>query len=348
MIDSFIKYSKLNPYKGMNRENMLVRHKTKDSKINYYLLESWITGKEDQWLTSNAGQFRIALDKYGLTCQEWYDIAVLGFTDISERPKCPCGKDVEFALCFGYRPYCSKSCQARYTMTEDKCIKMHKAWKDDLNDPEIRKEFSEKQRQGQLGMKRDPDAIRRSIETKIARGHNRLSEESRRKISIANKKNYSGNEEAIDRIMSVGYHRTKNGIYKAIKCSYPIRYLSSWELDFMKICDNLNSVVKIEKGMRFRYLNSAINEYKTYVSDFTITLSNGDRMVVEIKPECFIYKQMVTDKRNAAIEKCNELGIKYIMLTKSEIYSSNNELNMSLDLIEICKFQYRNSEWSYK
>lgn len=348
MIEIFNKLSRLNPYKGMNRENELVKHRTSKIKVNYYLLESWITGKDnDEWFTSNAGQLRIELNKYGLTPQEWYDMAVLGFTDINQRPRCSiCEKEVEFSLCFGYRPYCSKSCQAKGTMTRDKCIKMHESWKNKLEIPEIRDEFSKKQSEGQTGMKRSPESIRKSIETKKANGNNRVSEEARRKIGIANKRNYSGNSEAIDRIMNVGYHRTKNGYYKPIKCSYTIRYLSSWELDFMKICDESDLVNKIDKGMKFRYFNSLVGEDKTYVSDFTITMNSGDIVIVEIKPKCFIYKQVVTDKRNAAISECSKLNYKFVMLTKDDLYNES-DLNYNLDISKESDDQFKTGQWNY-
>lgn len=346
-MNSFEKYSELNPHKGINMEKVLVRHRTLDSRINYYLLESWITGDMDKWYTSNAGQLRIALERYGLTCQEWYDIAVLGFTSESQRPKCPCGKNVEFSLCFGYRTYCSKSCQARWTMTGDKSIKMHDAWRNDLLNPDIRKRFSDKQRKTQTGMKRNPDSIRKSVNTRKLNGNNRLTESAKKKISIANKRNYSNNYEAIDRILSVGYHRTKNGYYHPIKCSCPIRYLSSWELDFMKICEKSDSVKIIEKGLKFRYYNTLLSEFKIYVSDFKVTMSNGDVVVIEIKPECFIYKQVVTNKRNAAISECNKLGIKFVMLTKNELYKNDGSINLDLDILKECSNQFSNGYWRY-
>ena len=346
-MNSYEIYSKLNPYIGLNREKDLVKHRTKDSRINYYLVESWITGEPDKWYTSNAGQLRITLEKYGLSCQEWYDIAVLGFSSPDERPKCKvCNSDVEFSLCFGYRTYCSKKCQTKGTMTGNKCIKMHKSWKDKLSDLEIRNEFSRKQSLGQTGMKRSKDSITKSINTRRLNGNNKLSPESRRKISIANKKNYSGNDEAIDRIISNGYHKTKCGYYKPAKCDNQLKYLSSWELDFMRICDVRADITRIDKGLKFRYYNTLLAEEKTYVSDFLVTLSSGIKLVIEIKPKCFLYGQVVTDKRNAAIRECLTLGYKYIMLTNNDLYN-NGELNLDLDLMNEYNNQYKNGYWKY-
>lgn len=346
---SFEELALLNPYKGVNREYDLVRHRTKDSKINYYLLESWITGEPDKWYTSNAGQLRIKLKNFGLTCQEWYDMSVLGFTSKYQRPRCKaCGKEVEFSLCFGYRPYCSKSCQAKGTMTKEKSNKMHESWKNLLSIESIRSEFSEKQRVRQTGMKRSKESIRKSIDTRIKNGNNKLSPESREIISRKNKERYKNDLDNIDRLLNVGYHRTKTGEYSSNKCSYPIKYLSSWELDFMKLCESLSYVTKIEKGLKFRYLNTKISSYKIYVSDFTITTINNEIYVIEIKPYCFINKQMVTDKRNSAISECFKLGYKYITLTQFDLYTDEKKsLNYSLSLSEEYKNQYVDGVWIY-
>lgn len=291
-IEIFNKYSKLNPYKGINREDYLIKKRTNTCNIRYYLLESWITGEPDKWYTSNAGQFKIKLKEYNLNYQIWYDIAVLGLTDIKDRPnkcKCPgCNNEVEFALCFGYRPYCSKSCQARATMSSCKNYKMHDSWKQKLENPDIRREFSEKQRNGMIEY-------------------------------LENNYNKDNTSTILDRCVPKYSRRTKTGYYISVKSGVKFRYLSSWELDFLKLCDSLDIVKSIEKPKSIRYIDYN-NDKRLYIPDFYIILDTGDKFIVEIKPRAFLSNKLVLLKKKSALEYCKLSGDKYIIITEDDLY----------------------------
>lgn len=291
-IEVFNKYSKLNPYKGINRKGYLIKNRTKTCKIKYYLLESWITGEPDKWYTSNAGQFRIKLEKYNLNYQIWYDIAVLGITRIEDRPnrcKCPgCNNLVEFALCFGYRPYCSKSCQARATMSLCKNKKMHDSWKQKLENPDIRTEFSKKQSEG----------MKNYLENSY------------------NTDKYTILDVNIPKYSSI---KTKTGYYTSTKSNIKFRYLSSWELDFLKLCDSLDCIKFIDKPKSIKYTDK-FNNRRLYIPDFYITMDTGYNIIIEIKPKAFMNNETVILKKKAALEYCKLTGDKYLIITEDELY----------------------------
>lgn len=84
-------------------------------KHTYYNLFSWITGeKEDKWISF--AYFGIRLKKLGLSSQLYYDVVVLGISDINDRPKCRyCGTPSKFDnMSRGYFDFCNLSCTAKW------------------------------------------------------------------------------------------------------------------------------------------------------------------------------------------------------------------------------------------
>jgi len=69
----------------------------------------------------------------------------------------------------------------------------------------------------------------------------------------------------------------------------PVIYRSSWELKFMKMCDNREDIVKwASEPVEIKYCSSMDNKEHSYFPDFYIKVKKGkqfEETLVEIKPE---------------------------------------------------------------
>ena len=66
----------------------------------------------------------------------------------------------------------------------------------------------------------------------------------------------------------------------------PIIYRSSWELCFMKWCDDNSNVVHWgSESVVIPYLCEIDNKYHKYYVDFNVTFKNGETYLIEIKPQ---------------------------------------------------------------
>lgn len=102
-----------NPCPGI--KNTLVK------EDNFYKLPGWILGESKGELCINTRNLAKTLKKYNITDQIFYDIYVLGLTNVYQRPKCPiCGNYLKFqSIALGYRKTCgSKECRSKYSKIE--------------------------------------------------------------------------------------------------------------------------------------------------------------------------------------------------------------------------------------
>ena len=116
-----------------------------------------------------------------------------------------------------------------------------------------------------------------------------------------------------------------------------IRFLSSWELIFMIMCDTKPYILKWgSEEFRVKYWNPLKNKVCDYIPDFIIKYKNKhDEViteVIEIKPK----KQSVISKKmsdydkaalivnqakwSAAVSLCESHGIKFRVLTEEELF----------------------------
>ena len=115
------------------------------------------------------------------------------------------------------------------------------------------------------------------------------------------------------------------------------RFLSSWELIFMIMCDTKPYILKWgSEEFRVKYWNPLKNKVCDYIPDFIIKYKNKhDEViteVIEIKPK----KQSVISKKmsdydkaalivnqakwSAAVSLCESHGIKFRVLTEEELF----------------------------
>lgn len=116
-------------------------------------------------------------------------------------------------------------------------------------------------------------------------------------------------------------------------------YRSSWEFSFMMFCDNNPNILQwASEPLRIPYKNPLNGKNTFYVPDFLIVYvdKTGKQYteIIEIKPskEAIMEKaKSVMDRANLAINTmkwsaamtfCRQLGIRFRVITESEIYSN--------------------------
>ena len=142
--------------------------------------------------------------------------------------------------------------------------------------------------------------------------------------------------------------RTAKGLYqvshkeKYLGKSTPI-YRSSWELNFMKFCDNHTSITQwSSEPLRIPYLHPFTGKKTVYVPDFLIQYQdkNGNvkTEVIEVKPANQTYAESVGRSKNnqahfiinqakwsAARDFCKQQGIIFRVVTENEMFHTGRK-----------------------
>lgn len=85
--------------------------------------------------------------------------------------------------------------------------------------------------------------------------------------------------------------------------TYPIYYRSSWELSFMRMCDEHQSVINwASESIKIPYLNPLSNKFSVYVPDFIIMYENASGAkraeLIEIKPAKETFLEQAKSQRD--------------------------------------------------
>ena len=116
-----------------------------------------------------------------------------------------------------------------------------------------------------------------------------------------------------------------------------IIYRSSWELDFMTMCDNHSSVIEwASEPLRIPYRHPMSGKYTVYVPDFIVVYMDGNKKtrseLVEVKPAKQAYpKYAKTDRDKAALivnmakwkaatTFAKNNGLMFRVITENEMY----------------------------
>lgn len=118
-------------------------------------------------------------------------------------------------------------------------------------------------------------------------------------------------------------------------------YRSSWELVFMKFCDNNDAITEwMSEPMRIPYINPIKQAKTTYMPDFLIAYQDkqGNKRVeiIEIKPKKQILGEAKSqrDKIQAVINEakwtaaksfCDQKGIVFRVLTEEDIFHTGKK-----------------------
>lgn len=308
-------YSNKNPNKGkkitledVTKSNIISSSK-KSTRL--LLIPNWISGEKDKYYTFQKAE--TVLRKYNLTNQMYYDTVILGISSPLERPKCPCGNYTQYKGMFhGYKTYCNRTCMYKYREVNEAFRTYNlggKAKRGKHHSEETKRKISE-------ATKGKPKYIpTEETKKKLSKAH------KGRKITWKDKQR----EAALKRIernpkeaLKFVKSRGKSGYYKPEKSLETIRYLSTWELKFMKWCDISKDVLRIESAEAIPYTYSGKDHI--YIPDFKITLDNNQIIIVEIKPKNLVNDPVVIAKRITAKKYCRKNNFKYITLTEVELF----------------------------
>lgn len=309
IIEIYKKYSEINPFKNKGLGDNF-RRLAKNSKIKYeyYIPKEFSVYNKDEWVIDSRLKKHLKPD---ITRQIYYDLVFLGITSPTDRPKCKfCRKECRFEFRFGYCSYCyDKSCKTKHvgqlTSLKLKGRPLSELNKLHLSQAKKGKKLTEEQR------------LRRP------RGyHFHLSAEAREKISLSKK----------GKVKSRNYYTS--GKFDSKKFNKEIEYLSSYEKDFLSICENSKYIVGLEIPDPIKYKFN--NEVHRYYPDFLLELDSGFKVMVEVKANNLLNDKKVIMKRLYAKKWCKENNIKYITLTEKDIYSyfskTTRKIKFDLDL----------------
>lgn len=129
-----------------------------------------------------------------------------------------------------------------------------------------------------------------------------------------------------------GYYKSKKGCYKSKKSNEELIYDSQYELDFIKLCDLDKTIKNIARAdIKIPYLLDGIT--KNYLPDFIITTIDGNKILVEIKPNRMKYWDKNLLKSIAGRKYCKKNNLKYLLVTEDILYKNKDTNKFMSDFI---------------
>lgn len=115
--------------------------------------------------------------------------------------------------------------------------------------------------------------------------------------------------------------KAKRGVHLSSKCPTPINYRSGWELRYALHLDENDDVVSyLYEPYPIEYVsNYRTGKRRKYWPDFEVTLKNGVRVLVEIKPKKKLNLLTNVKKFAAASAVCVSKGITFRIVTESDL-----------------------------
>lgn len=314
--DNFNELLKKDPNPG--QKNRITKNEN-----NEFIIPGWVIDKSDKMVS-------VKLTKkfyktYKLNSQILYDILILGLTDINQRPICPiCGNPVNYRNNLlgknsGYNKTCSINCHyqlvkskllSKEAMSKSVATRMKNGSYDHMFGNTFKKdhppteEAKKRQSEKMKGRKQTKEAIRKGAEGRS--------------------KYYKEHPDKLKNFMNSPKGKNKKGILDIDKSSSKtFQYLSSWEMKLVSFLDSeLDDVLQIESPKPIEYEFDGVKH--NYYADIDITLSNGKKLLIEIKPSSHLYH-----KKNQAKFKAGKLFV-----------SANNDYSDYLIITEKLLFEY--------
>lgn len=102
--------------------------------------------------------------------------------------------------------------------------------------------------------------------------------------------------------------RYHTGVHESPKSSGPCRYRSGWELLLMQHMDVDPAVSSyLYEGLAIPYVsNLRTGKLRSYYPDFLVTMADGSRRLVEVKPSRKLAHATVRKKLSAAQQWCSD------------------------------------------
>ena len=115
--------------------------------------------------------------------------------------------------------------------------------------------------------------------------------------------------------------RAKRGVHVSAKSAEPIRYRSSWERIFAEYLDARDDVSSYSYEPYFvEYVsNVRTGRKRKYYPDFEVTMDDGKKILVEVKPKRKLLGAKVRKKSAAALAFCQEREMSFLVITEDEL-----------------------------
>ena len=258
---------------------------------NFIIVPGWVVDQKEEYIVSTHGTKKFYRE-FKLNSQVLYDILILGFTNIDQRPLCPvCGNPINFRNnLFGkYAGYYNTTCgnpNCHYQLVKDKLLsedamkrsvatRMKNGGYDHMfgntyrKDNPISEEAKECWRKKMKGKKRNPESVKKGAMTRA--------------------KYYKEHPDKLQKFINSSKGKNKKGTIEINKSkTKKFFYLSSWEMKLVLFLDKeLDDVLQIEAPLPIEYVFNDTEH--NYFADIDITLSNGKKLLIEIKPSSHLY-----------------------------------------------------------
>ena len=154
----------------------------------------------------------------------------------------------------------------------------------------------------------------------------KLSKEHKEHIGIKSAQKFREHPEQLENFIKLGNRMTKHGHIKLEKVDgdHDFFYMSSWEETFIKKCDSSPEVIKILEGHTNKILYTYKKANRTYIPDAILILSNGTKLIIEVKPKHKLNTKKNRAKFRAAINWCRENSCVFLIMTEDEIFKGDN------------------------
>lgn len=339
-----------NPNPG--KKNDLVR------KDEVYKIPGWVFESSEEVLEIKSRLLTNFIGKHNLTSQIFWDVYVLGLTDIEQRPKCPiCGADLIFRGIpkGGYGKICgSITCKSEYARREMNDLWKNKDYKEMQSSSH--KEWSSKEenierlRQGALKAWQNKDYREHQIRVHIEWAEKEDNKQAMRERSLEmwQRPGYREMQSDIHREYAKNNpNKIKcgtGGIVKSSKSSFgKLSYDSSWEMNFIKLLEDIDEVVSVERaGFYIPYYIDG-KEFN-YFPDFCLSTNLEKRYLVEIKANWMISSDPKTRCKIEAgreyVKNHPEEFAGYVLLKDENLCDSPHYIKFNFELAkeELLKF----------
>lgn len=283
-----------------------------------YIFPAWFTKEEFDYVLTTK-EAKNYLSSLGLDIQNYYDIVVLGLRSPLDRPRCECGEPVKFkTFSIGYDKYCCFSHGSKYSMSQAFIEAGHKSKLGYETPQEVKDKISKSEKLSKAGKTYvcSPETSKKLSRAK--KGKRKSLAWKKLMSNLVKQKIKTDPSSVFNNLRGRG----KKSKYFSKKANKTITCLSSWEREFLRLCDEeIDYIVKVDTCDPIEYYDPVTKKNRLYIPDFLIYLDNGDSYMIEVKPTGELLDPTVLAKKYAAKKFCKNNKIKgYVMITELALY----------------------------
>jgi len=162
--------------------------------------------------------------------------------------------------------------------------------------------------------------------------------ESRRQGTLKSLLDPEVKRKRIEQIMETAYSH-KKGYMSISVSSKPIFYRSSYERDALLFLDSKSDVLNVVSEKIYIPYIDEFGKDRTYVPDLLVTLGNGKKVLIEIKPKDFVefdsrYQINNLSKFEAAQKWAEENDVVFCIWTEDILYNDSSTTTSLQEIVE--------------